>query len=173
MDDIAAAAGVGRRSLFRHFESRDALVAEALSTALDWYDAHVDAPSDDERTLEEWLPAAIARVHELHRAAGRGLWQLAAADDDALPAELVPISRRRRANRRTTTVAMAGEAWRRAGGRGACPRVVVDAFAVALSSFATRSMLDDFDASLDHVVECTTLLLTGLVRSRAGARRAR
>jgi len=30
MDDITGAAGVSRRSLFRHFDSRDALVAAAL-----------------------------------------------------------------------------------------------------------------------------------------------
>src|SRR4051812_24033851 len=95
MDDIAVAANVGRRSLFRHFDSRDALVAEALRGALDWYDEQV-APLGDAESVGSWLELLIRRIHEVHIAAGRGLWQMAAASDDELPTEIVEVNRRRR-----------------------------------------------------------------------------
>ena len=173
MDDIAAAADVGRRSLFRHFDSKDALVAEALGSALDWYDQQVDTTDGDDRAIDAWLPAVVTRIHELHRTAGRGLWQLAAASDDDLADELRAVSSRRRTNRRTTTEALAREAWRRGGGTGTCPRVVVDAFALSLSSYATHSMLEDLGLPVERVVACTCAALTAVVRDEAGRRAQR
>jgi len=37
MDDIADAAGVSRRTLFRHFESRERLIAESLEAGIQLY----------------------------------------------------------------------------------------------------------------------------------------
>jgi AcrR family transcriptional regulator len=168
MDEIADAAGVSRRSLFRHFDGRDALVAAALSWSLDWYNRQIEPSTGDEPSFDEWLRAVVTRIHQLHRSAGRGLWQLAAGDAATLPAELVAVDRRRRTNRRATTEELAREAWRRAGGRGPCPRLVIDAVALTISSFTTRSMVDDYGASVERLVDCTTALLAGLVRARVG-----
>jgi AcrR family transcriptional regulator len=171
MDDIAEAAGVSRRSLFRHFASRDALLAEALSSSLDWYERHAQPETDgEEQPFDEWLQQTVARLHRLHGSAGRGLWQLAAADPDDLPAELRAVDDRRRLGRRATTERLAREAWRRAGGRGPCPRVVIDAFALTISTFVTRSMLDDFDAPVERLVESTVGLLAALLDRRISAR---
>jgi AcrR family transcriptional regulator len=169
MDDIAAAAEISRRSLFRHFDGRDALVAEALEAGLDWYDERIGPPDTGDKTFDEWLRAVVTRVHELHRTAGRGVWQMAASRDDDLPPEIAAINQRRRANRHAATQATARAAWQRAGGHGRCPRIVADAFAVTLSSYTTYSMLNDYEATLDRLVETTATLLRNMVEAQVGA----
>ena len=69
MDDIAASAGVSRRSLFRHFDSRDALIAQALSDTLDEYHASLAAYTDtdaqqSDAPLEQWLDFLAVRFHQ-------------------------------------------------------------------------------------------------------------
>ncbi len=171
MDDLADAAGVGRRSLFRHFESRDALLASALTMAMQRYDDHVERSLNADEPLDSWLAHVVAQSHRAHRDAGRGLWQLAAADDDDLPGPLAEANRRRRAARARWTESVARAAWRRAGGAGRCPASVVDAFALAMSSFATRSLLTDLDRDPSAVSRHTAAHLALLVDHEVGARR--
>jgi AcrR family transcriptional regulator len=173
MDDIAAAADVGRRSLFRHFSSRDALVAEALSGALDWYDEQVVRVDDAEASLEVWLEGLILRIHQMHIAAGRGMWQMAAAADDELAPEIAEVNRRRRQDRHSTTETIAREAWQRAGGRGKPPRAVIDACALAISSFATRSMVDDFSTHAADLAETTAAMLSAFIELEVSTRAPR
>jgi AcrR family transcriptional regulator len=173
MDDIATAADVGRRSLFRHFGGRDTLVAEALSGALDWYDEQVVRVDDAEASLESWLERLIRRIHQMHIAAGRGMWQMAAAADDELAPEIAEVNRRRRHDRRATTETIAREAWQRAGGRGKAPRAVSDACALAISSFATRSMVDDFSVGVAELAKTTAAMLSAFIEREASAAASR
>jgi AcrR family transcriptional regulator len=164
MEDVADAAGVGRRTLFRHFESREMLVADALSSALDRYTEQIHEVARVDQPLDDWISALVARVHEIHRSAGRGLWQLAASHDTDLSPELAAVNRRRRKGRRVTTAMLADAAWKRAGGSGRCPTLVVDACALTVSSFATHSMID-YDRDPRSVTRCSAALLSALLRS--------
>lgn len=163
MEEIADAARVGRRTLFRHFESRDALIAEAVASALDWYDRRVDEAVHNDAPLEVWLAALVTRIHEYHQASGRGLWQLAASNDADLSTELAAVNLRRRKERRATTEAIAAEGWRRAGGRGGTPITVINACALTISSFASHSMLDDFGVEIATLADTTARLLSNLL----------
>jgi AcrR family transcriptional regulator len=165
MDDIATASGVGRRSLFRHFASRDALVAEALDRSLAWFGDQLSGQLATQQPLQAWLADLASRVHRIHLTAGRALWQLAAADDDQLPAEIAELNRRRRTYREQWTVSVASHAWRLAGGQGPVPEVVVDTFAVTLSSFATRSMINDLQLSMDRTAAHAGNLLATVINS--------
>lgn len=169
MDDLATAAGVGRRTLFRHFDNRDALIASALDSALDWYHSRLPEQVDDlgGASLDEWLAALALRVHRTHHDAGRALWQLAATPDTDLSEPLAEVNRRRRRARRAGTRSMAAAGWHRAGGRGDCPDVVVDAFALMLSSFATRSVVDDFGRTPASAADATATALSALLRAEA------
>jgi AcrR family transcriptional regulator len=168
MDDIAAAAGVGRRSLFRHFDNRDALVAAALRSSLSWYGERLADDVDSDAPLDAWLLVVVRRVHELHLGAGRALWQLASSYDDQLPPEVAAINRYRRAARRRWTQQLAEEAWARAGNTPPVPEVVVEAVALALSSFATHSMIYDFKRKLEPVARHTAAMLEAVL---TGSRR--
>jgi hypothetical protein len=74
------------------------------------------------------------------------------------------VNRRRRDKRREATAAIAASAWQRGGGTGRCPAVVVDACSLAISSFATRSMVDDLGRPPTDVAEATAAMLGALVR---------
>jgi AcrR family transcriptional regulator len=165
MDDIAEAADVGRRTLFRHFGNRDDLIAAAVSSALDWYDEQLDLAITSGQALEQWLHDLVEGIHEMHVAAGLGLWQLAARADSELSPQLQAINDRRRADRQRATTHIARAAWRHAGGTGRCPVVVVDACALTVSSFATRSMVRDFGRDIEQITRATVALLAALLRS--------
>lgn len=165
MDDIAVAADVGRRSLFRHFDSRDALVAEALERSLGWYFDRVALSADGYPSLDEWLLALAQRIHRLHLDAGRAIWQLAAANDDELSPSLAAVNRVRRTNGRRFTQQVAGTAWRLAGGEGVPPDAVIDAFVFTLSSYATRSVIVDRRTSLDRASRNAAAILSAVVQA--------
>lgn len=167
MDDIAEAADVGRRTLFRHFGNRDDLIAAAVSSALDWYDIQLDLAMTSDQALEEWLHDLVEALHSMHAGAGLGLWQLAARDGAELTTQLRAINERRRADRMRTTTGIARAAWRHAGGTGRCPMVVIDACALTMSSFVTRSMVSDFGRDITQITRSTVALLTALLRSEA------
>jgi AcrR family transcriptional regulator len=166
MDDIAAAAAVSRRSLFRHFESREALVAEALERSLAWYFGRVAEQVDEHLPLEEWLVALARRIHRLQLESGRAMWQLAAASDDELAPSLVAVNRLRRANARRFTQRVTAHAWRLAGADGEPPDEVADAFVFTLSSYATRSAIGDRRISLDRTSTSAGAVLDAIIRAR-------
>lgn len=165
MDDIAVAANVGRRSLFRHFDSREALVSEALERSLTWYFDRVGDQADEHLPLDEWLVALARRIHRLHLDAGRATWQLAAAHDDELTPPLVAVNRLRRSNARRFIQQVAAQAWRLAGDDGDPPDAVVDAFVFTLSSYATRSTISDRRISLDRTATSAGAILSATIRA--------
>ncbi|WP_169514918.1 TetR/AcrR family transcriptional regulator [Humibacter albus] len=60
LDDIACRAGVGPGTLYRHFPTRDCLIAAALSGSLDQLEAlaeRLQASDDPGAALDEWMLA--------------------------------------------------------------------------------------------------------------------
>lgn len=166
MEDIAEAAGVSRRSLFRHFNSRDELVAEALESVIQIYQEGLGDALSGERNLDEWLTEVVSTLYRAHRDAGRGMWELTSATDAQLAPPLAAVNRERRATRRQLTGAIARAAWRHGGGRGRCPTVVIDTVALVISTFVVRSMLDDYDVTFDRLVSCAVATLGGVIREQ-------
>jgi AcrR family transcriptional regulator len=169
MEQIAAASGVGRRSLFRHFKSRDALVGEALDSAFLWYEAQLDAPIAIGGPLDEWLHAVLLRIHQAHLGAGRGLWQLASAFEDELPPEFKAANKRRRAMRRRITQNLADRSWAAAGEAGPAPELLVEAMAMNLSSFTTHSMVIDRKRSIESLVRTGVAVLLAVIQAARAA----
>ena len=173
MDEIAEAAGINRRTLFRQVESRDVLLADALLSLMDWYETQIERAAPTDQPLEEWITALALQMMEIHRVAGLGYWQLAATPDDRLPPELAAVNARRRRDRRANSPLTARAIWKRAGGTGQCPRVVLDAVAMSLSSFATRSMVEDFGRDIKPLASSVGTLLATLVESEVDAQTRR
>lgn len=159
MDEVAIASGIGRRTLFRYFPSRDAMVAMAVANTLDQYETDLAGIPVGDMPLHDWLRGCILTVHQAHIDAGRGLWEIAALSDDALATDLRIVNRRRRDHWRAFTVALAEQAWARAGGHGEVPAEIVEAVALSVSSFATQSMLRDFGTTLESVATTTAMML--------------
>jgi AcrR family transcriptional regulator len=172
MDDIAEAAGVSRRSLFRYFDSRNALIADALESAMELFDGEFQGALAADGDLRDWLETLTRRLLTVQRRAGVAFWHLASAADEELPPEFAAVNERRRSNRLNLTEVVSQTAWRRAGGQAPCPTVVADAVALTFSTFTTRSLLDDYNCSLDRVVELIVTVLTAVINDQLAQKRS-
>ncbi|MBW4717866.1 TetR/AcrR family transcriptional regulator [Saccharothrix obliqua] len=71
LDDVARRAGVGSATLYRHFPSRDALLAEVIRGSVDGLRAEAErllVADDADQALRDWMRAAT-----VHAASYRGL----------------------------------------------------------------------------------------------------
>lgn len=159
MDDIAAEAELGRRTVFRYFSSRDELLARAMNESLDHFNNQVNSSMNAETDVETWLFSVVQSLHQTQLRAGRGLWQLAATDDDDLPAPLAKVNKKRRDSRHLLTQTIAKEAWKRCGRSGQLPRDIELAFALAISSFTVHSLHVDYSAQQDETVKAVSSML--------------
>ena len=142
MDDVAELAGVNRRTVFRHFATRDSLFAQAILAGVHRYaDALPIAPEDGE--LGPWLRDLLLVTHRLNADNGRVFWEIAALPTDDLSAELAAAAQESRKARNAFAVKVTGRLWQSGGGRGKPPRWLVDAVAVQLSGFTTQSLCGD------------------------------
>jgi len=141
VDDVAAAAGVGRRTVFRHFETRDALLAAAVTDGMRSYADHIPRPEPG-MPLDQWLDDVLVAVHRMNARHGRVYWELAFAAD--LDGELADVAETRRAARHQLVSQVTDWSWRAGGGKGHPPAWLADAFAVYLSAFATQALVGDF-----------------------------
>ncbi len=135
VDDIAAAAGVSRRTVFRHFATHDEVLGAAMSEMLASYDRLMPGPPAPGTDLETWLTETAVTVHELNaRLMGRAFWDMHVERPGISPAE-------RDRRRIGYAVQLARHAWRIGNGSGQPPPWVVDAFALQLSGFATNCLV--------------------------------
>lgn len=150
VEDVAKAAGVSRRTVFRHFATRDVLVAAAVADSIHSYSEHVPCPPKD-GDMREWLRDVLLAAHRMNARNGRIYWDLALQPD--LDGALGEISTQRRDARRAFVDDLTRTAWKLAGGRRRPPAWLTDAFAVHLSAFTTQSLGGDFDRSPEEVGE--------------------
>jgi len=169
VEDVAEAAGVSRRTVFRYFETRKSLLAAALEDSMRSYGDHVPRPEPG-ADLDTWLLDALVAVHRMNAQHGRIYFELAsgAAPEGALG----DIARARRAARAELVARFTETAWRLADATGAAPVWLHDAVAVALSAFATEALGPDFDRTPDHVGRSLAVALAHAVRGAAAEPRA-
>ena len=142
MDDIAEEAGVSRRTLFRHFESRERLIADSLEASIQLYGELL--PSF-EGSWKGWLREVCDAAHKMQAGYGPGYWELTSRTD--LPPEIAAVEVRRRARRRDVMERIAGKLWREAGGHGDPPAIVVATVGAHLSARFTAAVLQDVGQS--------------------------
>jgi AcrR family transcriptional regulator len=138
MDEIADEVGVSRSTLFRHFETRERLLAGAIDSALLRYGEQLPQFSGDWRA---WLRAVCDTVHEMQASYGRGYWDLTTRTD--LAPEIAAVEQRRRGQRRDTMARIARRLWTEAGGAGDTPTGVVSAVSAHLSARFTAAVITD------------------------------
>ena len=161
VEDVAATAGVSRRTVFRYFETRECLLAAALQDSMRSYGDHVPRPEPDV-DLEEWLRAALVAVHRMNAQHGRVYFELASGAD--FDGQIGDIARARRVARAELVHRFTGTAWGLAGGTADPPRWLHDVVAVSLSAFATEALGPDFGRSADEVGEAMARSLAHVVR---------
>jgi AcrR family transcriptional regulator len=157
VDDVAAEAGVSIRTVFRHYGTRDHMIAAALRAQLYHYGDTLPRPEKGV-AVDVWLRALLVECHRLNAELGRAYWELA-SHGDTLEGELADVAAKRRVARKKLVDAVATTAWRLAGRDRRPPRWLVDVFAIHLSSFATRALVADFQRGSDDVAEASARAL--------------
>ena len=165
MDQIADDSGISRRSLFRHFDSRNALVRAALEAALDDYEEALTSASSVDGELDAWLVNVLSYTHRSHLSAGLAIWQLSSTADDNLPPYLVETTRRRRAMRRRLTDMLAAQAWELAGGTGEPPDIVTEVMAMTVSSCTTHSLVRDLEQPTDEAARLNAAIIKTVIEA--------
>ncbi len=165
MDDIAAEAQVGRRTLFRYFDTRDELIAAALSLSLSSFNKQVEEIRHSDEIFTLWIRNMVSVLYTSQLHAGRALWQLAATDDNNLSDPIAKVNKKRRQSRRSLTQMMANEAWTRAGGKGSAPRSIELVVSLGVSSFAVHSLHTDYTASSVESIDAIAFMIESCITS--------
>lgn len=170
VDDVAARAEVSRRTVFRHFETRERLLAEAFDAGVRSYTQQIptEGPRSDD-DADAWLMRMLLAVHRLNSGNGRVYWELAGSEQD-LTGELAVVAAARRKRRKHFASWVATTMWRAGGGEGRPPIWLVDAFAVHLSAFTTAALSVDFSRSAEEVAAVSGRVLRAALAAALSGR---
>jgi len=168
MDDVAEIAGVNRRTVFRHYATRDGLFAQAILAGVHRYGQQLPT-APEHGDLRAWLRELLVVTHRLNADNGRVFWEIAALPIDGLSAELAQAAHESRKARNSFAVKVTGRLWQ-ASGSGKPPRWLVDAVAVQLSGFTTQSLSGDLGRSPEEVADVAARVIEAAVDA---ARRSR
>jgi AcrR family transcriptional regulator len=173
VDEIAKVSGVSPRTIFRHYATQGALI---FATVQDMFEAvgqrpiaGMSEPADD---LDGWLDVMAVTVHTRNaQIIGNAFWDLHGPKIEESDT-LAPVAAFRRSSRLTGVHHLAKVAWREAGGEGKPPKALVSAFALNLSTFATQSLMIDFDETPADIGTLTADILKTLLRRAVEAQRS-
>lgn len=168
VEEVAEAAGVSRRTVFRHFATRERLFAATISEGLRVYSNQIPrSPGDD---IDEWLDELLLATHRANARNGRIYWELAAFEPE-LTGELAAAAAERREARKGFADRCATILWRAYDGAGDPPPWLVDTVAVHLSGFTTQSLAGDFGRDPDDVAAVSARVIkASLATALADAR---
>jgi AcrR family transcriptional regulator len=138
MDQIAEAAQVSRRTLFRLFNSREQLLATAFTEGM--ADAARDLPPY-EGDLEGWVLATCRAAHQINSAIGPGFFEMSSRAD--LAPELLETERGRRESVRAMARSTSSLIWHASGGDGQPPVLLVRTVSTHLSPYFTAAVTYD------------------------------
>lgn len=162
MDQLAAAAGIGRRTLFRYFDSRENLIAAAVRRSFEQLLADVFTDPDPTLDPEQMVADVLRRTHDVAESMGRAHWQVATVPSTHPElGEAVLVRRRARA---AYVTRFTEELWRRCGRQDEPPRWLADTFGLLESLFAHEALRRDLGRSSAEIVETTTTLMTAALR---------
>ena len=139
VDDVATAAGVSRRTVFRYFPTQGQLLASALTRVMEQMATLVPPPPDRE-DLGTWLRDGAVAFHRRHAdLVGQMFWDLYAERPEMGP-ELAEAVRSVKETRLAVGAEVAQLAWAAAGRRGRAPAEVTAAVTLVFSGFAQQGL---------------------------------
>ncbi|MGC1287991.1 MAG: TetR/AcrR family transcriptional regulator [Streptosporangiaceae bacterium] len=164
VDDVAEAAGISRRTVFRHFATRDALFVTVIRAGVQRYAEQIPAPPDDD-DLRGWLVELLEVTHRLNARNGRVFWDLVGVQAADLSPDLAMAAAECRDSRNRFATTVTELMWRARGGQGLPPRWLVDAVAVQLSGFTTQSLAGDLGRAPDEVAHVSAQVIEAALAS--------
>lgn len=139
VEGIAEEAGVSRRTVFRHFPTRETLLAAAVQG---WVEDYTHAlPTCGGRDGREWLRELLTAIHRMNALAGPGFWEFVARLD--LGPELAAAQRRREEARRVGMPHLAQAVWTALGRPGAVDPEAAAVFVAHCSHHFTAAVVDE------------------------------
>jgi AcrR family transcriptional regulator len=142
VDEIADAAGVSRRTVFRHFASHDDLLVATINEAVRIIDASMPQPPKPDEDIREWLHESARLVHALlRRIVGRAFWDLYSSRP-GISAVVAARAAEASLLRFEFGERMTLNAWEAIGGKRTPPRWLTDTFILHMSGFATNAFLE-------------------------------
>lgn len=140
VDEMAEAAGVSRRTVFRHFATHGELIVAAIGELYRVIDLRIPGPPPPGADVRSWLTETAVALHRLSREViGRAFWDVHVARPGSSPEVIAALGG-------LTTVRdqyahdLGTAAWRELGGKRSPPQWVIDAFVLQLSAFATNAL---------------------------------
>src|SRR5262245_56665453 len=159
MDEIAEAAGIGRRTLFRYFPTREQLIASAIAQGYQRLDDEVfDEAHLEAKDPEELIHRVLTTTHRVAAGMGKAHWQVA-ADREVLNGLGEAAAARQQARQRYVR-RFTDRLWALADGPGRPPRWLADTFGLLESLFTYQALRLDFDRSEQDIVDLTCRLMT-------------
>jgi AcrR family transcriptional regulator len=150
VDQIASLAGVSRRTVFNHFDSRDELLsAAALQGQTEFLRSVRDHPGDGD--WRGWLTELCRAVHGTNASSGRALRELLVQED--LPGPIAAAMKKVNRNRHVHYTAIANSLWQAMGHASTAPKAFRGTVIAHLSPFFTMAVTRD--AGADHALAAT------------------
>ncbi|MFL4901984.1 TetR/AcrR family transcriptional regulator [Streptomyces sp. MMS24-I2-30] len=159
VDDIAALADVGRRTVFRHFATRDDLLLAALAASTEEHMRGIPQyPGGD---WEAWLAEVTAVMHRVAADAGRLSWE---ARTRRLPPRLAASVAENRGAIERVHAGIAAILWEAAGGRGTPPERLRRIMAVHLNPLFTHTVVHEAGGTAELAAELAANAIATAVR---------
>jgi len=165
LDDVAARAKVGRRTIFRYFATKDELIAAAIGLAVRTHGEGL--PARDDRSVDAWLTDIANRTHEHNLRIAPAYLELILRQSE-IPSIDAFLERPGRRRRHQAMEALATEVWLARGGEGPAPQAIADLFALHLSVFASEALRFHLLADIDRMTQLTVDTLLTTIDARIG-----
>jgi AcrR family transcriptional regulator len=158
VDDVADAANVNRRTIFRHFATREGLFVAAIREGIRRYGQQLpEIPGHGD--LRAWLLDMLVVTHQLNARNGRVYWELAGIESEGLSADIAVVAEECRQSRNRFATNVSRRVWQARGGNGLPPTWLVDTVAIHLSGFTTQCLGGDLGRSPDEVARVSAQAL--------------
>lgn len=170
IDDVAEAAGLSARTIYRHFGSHSGLVTEAIRGIYEDLGRPVEGLPDADADLAEFLHPLVLAAHVRNaELLGRLVFDLIGGAGEGVLGEGLDI---RQQARHRWMGWIVRKAWHAAGGAGTPPDHVTAAFWLLFSGPSTRYLETEYDWAPEEAAATTTAILLSLVSGAVAEQRA-
>ena len=159
VDMIAALAEVDRRTVFRHFPTREDIMNAAVVAMYD--DFFLSTPPFTGQDWQGWLAEVARWSHDTSARVRRLQWDI---QTRRLPPRMAEVYAKQYQRRQDTFTMIAATLWQAAGGDGATPELLRQTVNALLSGLFTQAVLRDAEGTADLAVELTTSAIASTVR---------
>jgi AcrR family transcriptional regulator len=169
VEEIAELSGVSPRTIYRHYQTHDQLIA---ATVRDMYlDGWIKDLNFNVGDFDAWIEELAVRIHRRSvEVIGAAFWDIHGPRASASEV-LSQVDEMRREFRLRGMEILTTVAWHKAGGTGDPPPYLVHAFALNVSAFTTQSLTADYGQTPEEIGALTADILKMLLRQAADAQR--